>query len=93
MNRICNDRFEPGRLVATPGALDAIPRAEWMDALHRHLQGDWGDVSAADKKRNDYALLHGDRMISQYCSSNNRSFWIITEADRSATMILLPEEY
>jgi len=93
MNHICKGRFDPGRLVATPGALDAIPRAEWIFALHRHLQGDWGDVSAVDKKRNDCALLNSDRMVSQYRTSSNRSFWIITEADRSATVILLPEEY
>ncbi len=93
MNRICNGRFEPGRLVATPGALDAIPRAEWMEALHRHLQGDWGDVSVADKRLNNYALLNGERLLSQFHSSNDCSFWIITEADRSATIILLPEEY
>lgn len=86
-------RFNPGQLIATPGVLDTIPRTELMNAFYRHLRCDWGDVCTEDKRRNDQALLGGGRLFSVYHSSEEHKFWIITEADRSATTILLPEEY
>ena len=86
-------RFEPGRILATPGVLDAAPVGELLSALRRHLSGDWGDVSEADRAQNDRALAEGERLFSAYRSSGEIKFWIITEADRSATTILLPEEY
>ena len=85
--------FSPGRLVATPGVLDAVPREELMNAFYRHLYCDWGDISEQDKQMNNDALKHGERLLSAYRSSDNVKFWIITEADRSYTTMLLPSEY
>ena len=85
--------FESGIIVATPGVLESIPRDEWLAALNRHLSCDWGDVCSADAHYNDVALLHGERLISSYHDRSGNPFWIITEADRSATTLLLPSEY
>jgi len=85
--------FALGRLVATPAVLEAVPRKELFQALGRHLTCDWGDLTDADKRRNENALRHGDRLISVHRSENGTRFWIITEADRSATTVLLPEDY
>jgi hypothetical protein len=86
-------KFALGRLVATPNALDAIPNDEIQSALSRHLRGDWGTLDAHDWNVNESALKNGGRLLSSYRSSQNVTFWIITEADRSATTILLPEDY
>ncbi len=87
-------RFPLGRVVATPGALAALAAAgPTPDALlARHAAGDWGDVGAADVAENDLSLAHGFRLLSSYRTGNTR-IWIITERDRSATTLLLPEEY
>ena len=86
-------RFSPGKLVATPGLLEQVPREEIMAAYVRHLNCDWGDVSDQDKRRNELALQTGTRLFSGYHSKEGIQFWIITEADRSATTCLLPYEY
>src|SRR5271169_6394456 len=86
-------KFAFGRLVATPSALDAIPQDEMVQALSRHLRGDWGTLDDHDRNANERALKDGGRLFSQYHSGQNVKFWIITEADRSATTILLPEDY
>jgi hypothetical protein len=57
------------------------------------MAGDWGDVDADDWKENDHSVKNGYRILSSYVDRNVEKFWIITEADRSATTILLPEEY
>ncbi len=85
--------FPTGRLVATPTALDAIPEPELLAAFQRHMRGDWGEVCAVDRRTNDLAVRDGDRLLSVYRSEASVEFWIITEADRSATTILLPEDY
>jgi hypothetical protein len=85
-------KFQPGRLVATPGALDEIPSDGIAIALKRHLNGDWGDVCADDWKANDQALKSDLRLLSVY-HCRGVKFYIITECDRSVTTILLPEEY
>lgn len=90
---MASGKFAPGRLVATPGALEAIGKVQMLRAFERHLYCDWGDVCAEDWKRNYYALKNGERLFSAYHAENGQKFWIITEADRSATTILLPEEY
>jgi hypothetical protein len=82
-----------GRLVATPGAIEALMRDEITDALARHSQGDWGEVCEADYAENQFALNKYLRLFSVYQSKNGDKFWIITEADRSATTVLLPDEY
>lgn len=87
--------FPAGQIVATPGALallDETNRAP-LEFLSRHLRGDWGDLSHEDKTGNELSLKHGYRLMSSYPISQTDKLWIITEADRSATTLLLPEEY
>ena len=64
-----------------------------MQALRRHARGDWGDLDDEDRKANDRALQEGSRLFSAYKTKAGVKFWIITEADRSATTVLLPDEY
>lgn len=87
--------FALGTVVATPGALDALaPHPRLLHRLiARHSHCDWGDVDAHDKQANDEALAHGERLLSAYTTPNGVRVWIITEADRSSTCVLLPEEY
>ena len=85
--------FEPGRIVSTSAAKEAVPEPEMFQAISRHLLGDWGDVSEADRSANEYALWNELRLISSYHTKNNVKYSIITEADRSATTVLLPDEY
>ncbi len=88
-------KFPLGQVVATPGALEAL-RASNQDALpllRRHAQGDWGEVSPEDARENEFSLTHGLRLLSVYTLTDGTRIWIITEADRSATTLLLPEEY
>jgi hypothetical protein len=86
-------RFELGTIVATPGALGDIPQDEIARALGRHHSGDWGDLCEQDKQENETSLREGYRLMSAYKASDGTKFWIITEADRSVTTVLLPEEY
>jgi hypothetical protein len=90
---ITGTKFPLGNLVATPGALEAIPELEIQEALNRHASGDWGNLDASDKRANELALLKGTRLLSAYETKQNIRFWIITEWDRSVTTILLPQEY
>ena len=85
--------FALGRTVITRGALDALEGEDVHAGIARHANGDWGDVCPEDKKANDDALRVGARLLSVYHTSSGRKFWVITEADRSATTVLLPEEY
>lgn len=88
-------RFRLGAVVITPGA-DAALRASRPDLdvmLGRHLSGRWGELPDDDKAANDAALEHGGRLLSCYRTDAGERVWIITEADRSATTVLLPEEY
>jgi len=86
-------KFQLGRLVATPNALEHIPGPEILTALQRHMIGDWGDVCADDLAANENALVSETRLFSVYQSAGGTKFWIITEADRSSTTVLLPEDY
>ena len=87
--------FTLGHVVATPGALAAIEKSGQQpgDFLARHVSGDWGDVPPDDIKENELSLRHGFRLLSAYHTSAGDKLWVITEADRSSTCILLPEEY
>jgi hypothetical protein len=84
-----------GQVVATPGALHAFALAEenYLGYLLRHARGDWGEVCPEDARENDRAREWGERILSAYRLPDGTKFWIITEADRSSTCILLPEEY
>ena len=86
-------KFPFGQLVSTPNALNQIPNDEIIAALSRHLRGDWGTLDAEDRNSNEQALARGGRLFSAYHSTANIKFWIITEADRSVTTVLLPEDY
>ena len=88
-------KFRLGRLVATPGALEALQEAGQSPAefLDRHISGDWGEVDAEDRRANDEALVNGERLLSAYRTAKNVRLWVITEADRSSTCFLLPSEY
>jgi hypothetical protein len=83
-----------GRVVATPAVLKLLMEADRQpfDYLARHATGDWGDLCAFDRRQNEIALRDGYRVLSSYEIPAGR-VWIITEADRSVTTILLPEEY
>ena len=85
--------FSLGRVVATPNALATIPPDEVTKALGRHAACDWGECGPEDWQENELSLKEGFRLFSVYRSSKGVKFWIITEADRSATTVLLPEDY
>ena len=85
--------FPIGQLVATPAALGTISGEDFCTALNRHIQGDWGDVCETDWRLNNTALKMGERLLSVYYTRDKQKFYIITEADRSATTVLLPEDY
>jgi len=86
-------KFSLGQIVATPNALGQLSRADVLLALARHVAGDWGGVVPEDREAKDQALMVGARLLSVYHSGTGVKFWIITEADRSATTVLLPEDY
>ncbi len=88
-------RFSLGTVVATPAALAALQATGQspIEFLHRHVSGDWGDVGASDALENELALKQGLRLLSVYALADGTRLWIITEADRSATTLLLPEDY
>jgi len=83
--------FPLGFVVATPGALDL--GINFSPYLRRHQRGDWGDLDAEDKAENNFSVQNGYRILSAYYTPDGTKFWIITEADRSATTVLLPSEY
>jgi hypothetical protein len=88
-------KFALGSLVATPAALKALESAgqSTVEFLSRHAAGDWGDVDSEDWKLNNAAVKQGERLLSAYRTKAGERIWIITEADRSSTCILLPDEY
>jgi hypothetical protein len=88
--------FPLGRIVATPGALAVLATAgrDPAELLCRHQRGDWGEVPAEDARENKLSVRNGFRILSSYRVGNQEAVvWIITEADRSSTCLLLPEEY
>ena len=87
--------FTLGQIVATPGALQALEKAGQLAShfLVKHALGDWGDLCDEDKTANDEALADDLRILSAYRLEDGTKIWVITEADRSATTLLLPEEY
>jgi len=87
--------FALGQVVATPGALDLLDRTATnaLDLLIRHQTGDWGSVPPEDAEENLQSIASGRRILSSYYLNNTERLWVITEADRSATTLLLPDEY
>ena len=87
--------FPLGQVVGTPGALEALEQANKgpLDVLSRHVAGDWGDLEEEDRAENDFSVQRDLRILSAYTLPTGVKVWVITEADRSATTILLPDEY
>lgn len=85
-------KFDLGELVATQGAIDEFTPEEHVACLKRHATGDWGNLDSEDRWHNDAALTRGERLLSAYVI-RDKKLWIITEADRSSTTLLLPSEY
>ena len=86
-------KFRLGRIVSTPNALSQLTQDDILLAIKRHQAGDWGEVDEHDREENELSLKQGFRLLSVYHSANGTKFWIITEADRSVTTLLLPEDY
>jgi len=95
MENIMPAQFPLGQIVGTPGALEALAASNQNAAqfLARHVEGDYGDVCEEDKRLNNEAIQEESRILSAYRTRNGAKLWIITEADRSSTCLLLPEEY
>jgi hypothetical protein len=87
--------FALGQIVATPGALALLEKAQKSPSefLLRHLRGDWGDLCRDHKAENELSLKQGFRLLSSYPVTDTDTIWIITEADRPVTTVLLPAEY
>jgi len=88
-------RFALGPIVATPAALSALNDAgeNALPYLARHVRGDWGEICDEDKKKNGFSVANGFRILSAYTLTTRVKIWIITEADRSSTCVLLPSGY
>lgn len=85
--------FSCGLRSMTPGVAERVSVEEQYRAIGRHLAGDWGEVGPEDWEANEEALRTGARLFSVYRTAGGTTFWVITEADRSSTCLLLPEEY
>lgn len=86
-------RFPLGQTVITANAHAVLPPESVLKALARHARADWGELDAEDKAANERALLEGSRLLSAYVTAGGERFYVITEADRSVTTVLLPEDY
>lgn len=88
-------RFQLGKMFLTHGAIEALTETgqDELEFLSRHQSGDWGDMSEEDKRENEFSVDKHLRIFSAYHLSDKTKIWVITEADRSATTILLPSEY
>lgn len=86
-------KFPMGQVVITTNAANQLDQAEVVAAIRRHVAADWGEVDDEDRAENELSLQQGFRLMSVYTASDGTRFWIITEADRSATTVLLPEDY
>lgn len=100
MTNTTSPKFVLGQILATPGALEALEASSQqpLELLARHVSGDWGDLCEDDRQLNDDSLIDGSRILSAYHTKRGVKLWVITEATdeaghRSATTILLPEEY
>lgn len=92
---ISEGKFPLGQVAATPGVLRAIAEAgnSPQEFLSRHATGDWGELDEHDRQTNDLSVARGLRILSAYYLRDRTTLWVITEADRSSTTLLLPEEY
>lgn len=86
-------KFPLGQIIATKNAVDTLDASDILACIQRHSSCDWGDLTDDDKSMNDLSLEDEGRLLSAYHDSKGTKFWIITEWDRSATTVLLPEDY
>jgi hypothetical protein len=86
-------KFRVGHIVSTPNALSQLTAQDILTGIQRHHAGDWGEIHSDDRSANERALETGTRLFSVYRSASGVRFYIITEADRSSTTVLLPEDY
>jgi hypothetical protein len=94
MSTTLKPKFNPGKLVATPAFTKKVGPQYGMAALCRHLEGNWGLCDDEDWHTNNEALKHGGRLLSSWPLPDEAGdFWILTEADRSVTTMLLPSDY
>jgi hypothetical protein len=91
--KLCLAKFRLGHIVSTPNALSQLTQEDILLGIQRHQAGDWGDVDEHDRRENEFSLQKGFRLLSVYRSASGVKFWLITEADRSVTTVLLPEDY
>ena len=91
--RVDKPLFPLGQVVITRNAASQLVENDSQSALRRHAGGDWGEVCEEDWQANDHAMANNQRILSAYVAQNQTKFWIITEADRSTTTVLLPEDY
>jgi hypothetical protein len=84
-------RFPLGRIVVAPAVLDLLEKEglRAQEFIARHASGDWGELGESDRKKNDEAVLHFGRLLSSYSLNGHRAVWVVTEADRSGTALLL----
>ena len=93
MKTFLTKTLELGKIVATRNAFNILLSSDIQTALRKHANCLWGDVSDGDWMRNNQALVKGLRVLSAYQSVSGKTFWIITESDRSYTTVLMPEDY
>jgi hypothetical protein len=86
-------KFRLGKIAVSQNALAHLTQDDILLGIQRHQAGDWGDVSEHDRRENELSLKEGFRLWSVYHAANGTKFWLITEADRSITTVLLPEDY
>jgi hypothetical protein len=88
-------RFALGRVVATSACLNHLVSigASALPYLERHQHGDWGNLGSSDKRANEDALKHGGRILSKYLLKDGTPIYVITEADRSYTTVMLVGDY
>jgi hypothetical protein len=86
-------KFELGKTVITANAKNVLNMPCVNKALNRYIFGDWGDVCDEDARTNDVAVKNGERILGSYTDKFKQKFWIMTEADRSYTTVLMPEDY
>lgn len=87
--------FSLGNIYLTPGAQEALAESSEHPIifLAKHQSGDFGEVCEDDRRENELSIKEGFRILSSYKTNLGEKIWIITEADRSSTTILLPDEY
>jgi hypothetical protein len=88
-----SQKFSPGCVVVTANAALSLSNDDVSTALRRHLRGDWGELDRHDREANERALRQGGQLLSVYQSSKGQRYYVLTEADRSATTLMLPEDY